>query len=59
MSKLDEILEEIQKLRKKIEELAKTHELSDPGVVEVSQQLDERLNEYERIIRGIQLRREE
>lgn len=59
MPELEEILKQIQELRKRIEELAKNHELTDSGVVKASQQLDERLNEYEKIIREKQSSRED
>ena len=47
--KLEDINNQIEKLRKKLYELAKEKPLSDPKIVETSQFLDLLLNEYERL----------
>lgn len=48
-NKIDDIKNQIEKLRKQLYELAKEKSLSDPEVVETSQRLDDLLNEYERL----------
>lgn len=47
--KLEDINIQIEKLRNQLNELAKEKPLSDPRVVETSQQLDVLLNEFERL----------
>ncbi|WP_434510869.1 aspartyl-phosphate phosphatase Spo0E family protein [Desulfitobacterium sp. AusDCA] len=43
------LLKRIEALRKKLNKLGLTHNLVDDEVVTVSQQLDQLLNEYQRI----------
>ena len=43
------ILKRIEALRKRLNQLGLTHSLIDDEVVEVSQQLDRLLNEYQRV----------
>lgn len=43
------LLKRIEVLRKKLNKFAQTHNLVDSEVVEVSQQLDRLLNQYQRI----------
>jgi hypothetical protein len=47
--KLEDINNQIEKVRTQLNELAKEKPLSDPKIVETSQLLDELLNEYERL----------
>ena len=47
--KLEDMDNQIEKVRKQLNELAKEKSLSDPKVVETSQLLDLLLNEYERL----------
>ncbi|MBE1554155.1 aspartyl-phosphate phosphatase Spo0E family protein [Sporosarcina limicola] len=47
--KLEDINNQIENLRKRLNELAKEKPLSDPKVIETSQLLDVLLNEYERL----------
>ncbi|MBD8007282.1 aspartyl-phosphate phosphatase Spo0E family protein [Bacillus norwichensis] len=51
-SNLNELSQQIQNLRKHLNELAKSKQLSDPKVIETSQKLDELLNEFERLIKS-------
>ena len=48
-NKLEELHHQIEKLRKKLNDLSKHKPLTDPEVIETSQMLDELLNEYERL----------
>ncbi|MEA4900241.1 aspartyl-phosphate phosphatase Spo0E family protein [Desulfitobacterium sp.] len=43
------LLKRIEALRKKLNKLGLTHNLVDDEVVEVSQQLDQLLNQYQRV----------
>ncbi|QNK87772.1 aspartyl-phosphate phosphatase Spo0E family protein [Sporosarcina sp. resist] len=47
--KLEDMDNQIEKVRKQLNDLAKEKPLSDPKVVETSQLLDLLLNEYERL----------
>lgn len=47
--KLEDINNQIEKVRKQLNELAKEKPLTDPKIVETSQLLDELLNQYERL----------
>ncbi len=40
---------DIQRLKKKLNELVETKELTDPEVIEISQKLDILLDEYDRL----------
>lgn len=51
----EKLLRRIEKLRKKLNKLGATHNLIDNEVVLVSQQLDQLLNEYQRIMNYRQL----
>ena len=48
-NKLEDLNQQIEKLRKHLNELGKVKSLSDPEVVDTSQKLDDLLNEYERL----------
>jgi chromosome segregation ATPase len=50
------LLKRIEALRKKLNRLGLTHSLVDDEVVEVSQQLDELLNQYQKVTSYQQLR---
>ncbi|GIN92158.1 hypothetical protein J22TS1_32090 [Siminovitchia terrae] len=49
---IKELSQQIQDLRKHLNELAKAKLLSDPKVIETSQKLDALLNEFERLIKS-------
>jgi hypothetical protein len=49
------LLKRIEALRKRLNKLGLTHNLVDEEVVEVSQQLDRLLNEYQKIVTYRQL----
>ncbi|HVJ50709.1 aspartyl-phosphate phosphatase Spo0E family protein [Desulfitobacterium sp.] len=49
------LLRRIEALRKRLNKLGTTHDLVDDEVVAVSQQLDQVLNEYQKIISYHQL----
>lgn len=48
--KIETILEEVERLRKLMHEMALYKGISHPEVLHLSQQLDKRLNEYNDII---------
>ncbi|MCJ8007313.1 Spo0E family sporulation regulatory protein-aspartic acid phosphatase [Lederbergia wuyishanensis] len=48
---IEELSQQIQHLRKQLNELAKAKVLSDPEVIETSQKLDGLLNDFELLIK--------
>lgn len=46
---LKNLLRDIERLKKELNELGKVKKLTDPEVVQLSQKLDVLLNEYERL----------
>ena len=48
-NQLEVLSNDIQRLKKKLNELVKTKELTDPEVIEISQKLDVLLDEYDRL----------
>jgi hypothetical protein len=51
MSELKAILETIEELRKKLNQLSEGKPLTDPEVIAASQMLDAALNEYQRLMK--------
>ncbi|MBU2702247.1 hypothetical protein Ga0466249_003374 [Sporomusaceae bacterium BoRhaA] len=51
MSELKAILETIEDLRKKLNQLSEGKPLTDPEVIAASQMLDAALNEYQRLMK--------
>ncbi|WP_241078944.1 aspartyl-phosphate phosphatase Spo0E family protein [Natranaerofaba carboxydovora] len=47
---LKDLLQEIEGLRDEIETLYETRDFTDPEIIKKSQELDEKLNEYNRLI---------
>lgn len=50
-SEYDKLIQQIEKLRRDLNELAKNKDLFDPEVVAASQILDAVLNEYDRLLK--------
>jgi len=50
------LLGKIEKLRKRMIRLAKGRSLSDPRLVSVSQELDQLLNQYNRMVKQTKIR---
>lgn len=48
-NQLEVLSNDIQRLKKKLNELVETKELTDPEVIEISQKLDILLDEYDRL----------
>jgi len=48
-NQLEVLSNDIQRLKKKLNELVETKELTDPEVIEISQKLDVLLDEYDRL----------
>ena len=46
MSKLNKILDEVEDLRQELIDVLKIEQISNPHVIELSQKLDLKLNEY-------------
>ncbi|BAU28757.1 Spo0E like sporulation regulatory protein [Aneurinibacillus soli] len=51
MNEIEELLKQIEELRRTLYALATKKKLSDPEVVTASQMLDALLNEYEKLIK--------
>ncbi|BAU28239.1 Spo0E like sporulation regulatory protein [Aneurinibacillus soli] len=51
MNEIEELLKQIEELRRTLNSLATEKSLSDPEVLTASQMLDALLNEYEKLIR--------
>jgi hypothetical protein len=50
MDEIEQLKQEIEKLRKNLLAVAENHQLSDPEVVGASRLLDAALNEYEKLL---------
>lgn len=48
-NQLEVLSNDIERLKKKLNELVETKELTDPEIVEISQKLDVLLDEYDRL----------
>ena len=48
-NQLEILSRDIERLKKKLNELVETKELTDPEVIEISQKLDVLLDEYDRL----------
>lgn len=46
----EEVQNQIETLRKQLHKISKEQLLTDPKVIEISQQLDELLNEYQQML---------
>ena len=51
MAELKEVLKVVEGLRKKLNQMSREKELTDPEVISASQMLDVALNEYQKIMK--------